>query len=243
MNYNVAFSGSDGNAVLVDNILFDIGISSNRPEMQTLLDKCVAVFISHRHSDHLNLTTYRYLCETRPFVKVFVNDYTANFIKAKTKGNHDNLVVVSAGDTVLLPNGDEITIYATKHEQRLLSTAYSGVTSGLETFMYATDFYDFNDLPQEKYDYVFVEANHDAKYSWYLKQIEELGGPPLSNWILKSTGRHTTKQEAFAYYEAHRTNEQSKFIPLHKSSRFYDMTDYKEKIDALMRGETVNFSD
>lgn len=240
MNYDVAFSGSSGNAVRINDILFDIGISYKDKKMQELIDECNTIFVSHKHGDHLNLTTYKYLCEYYPLTKIYVNEQTKDFIvNATPRYNHSNLHVFHDRDQILV--GDtEIDIYQTKHERPAISTAYKGILPNLDEFVFATDFYDFNDLPQDKSDYFFIEANHDENYKWYLKEIERLGGQKLESWILKSTGRHTTKQDALRYYQEHRRSKSSKFIPLHKSSRFYDTQEYQDQINDLLRKETNN---
>lgn len=235
MEYDVAYSSSAGNAVLINDILFDIGVTPKKDKMKKLIDKCIAIFISHRHGDHLNLQAYRYISNYYPLKKIYVNEQTYNFICKKTpKLSHNNLVIFGDQEKILLENGTEIIIYKTKHESGVDSTAYYGITDDLEEFIFATDFYDFNDLPKESADYIFVEANHDENYAWYLEQIAELKGKHLKPWIISSTGRHTTKQAALKYYDSHRNNKNSKFIPLHKSNRFYDMQDYKDELDELM---------
>lgn len=239
MEYDVAFSSSAGNAVLVGKTLFDIGVTPKKEKMKELIDKCQAAFISHKHGDHLNLQTYRYFCDYYPLKKIYVNEQTYKFINKKVKNRDlNNLVIFHDRDKILLDDGTEIDIYQTKHENGVFSTAYFGITPDLEEYTFATDFYDFKDLPQYKADYFFIEANHDKNYAWYLKQIEELGGAKLQPWIMKSTDRHTTKQAALKFFDLHRRDKQSQFIPLHKSSRFYDMQSYKEEIEKLMKGET-----
>lgn len=242
MKYDVAFSGSSGNSVLVNGLLFDIGISAKKNDkMKDLIQSAEAIFVSHPHPDHLNMTTYRWVSDYFPFKKVIVNEQTAKAIKDRSpKYDHSNLIVVRDRDDLVMPNGTEIKIYLTKHEKDVGSTAYLGTTDSLETFMFATDFYDFDDLPQKDevggIDYCFVEANHDEQYAWYLKEIANLGGPALKPWILKSTGRHTSKQQALRYFSQNKS-ENGEFIPLHKSSRFYDMTDYQDELNRLMRGD------
>lgn len=239
MDFDIAFSGSSGNAIRIENTLFDIGVTPKNDKMKSLINECNQVFVSHKHGDHLNLMTYKYISDLYPLTKIYVNHQTKDFIIKRTpKYNHENLIEFHDREQLLLDDGMEINIFETKHEESTISTAYKGITSDLEEFVFATDFYDFNDLPQDKSDYFFIEANHDENYAWYLKEIQELGGPSLKPWILKSTGRHTTKQAAMKYYFEHRSSDNSKFVPLHKSSRFYDMQEYQNQIDELLkRGE------
>lgn len=238
MKYDIAYTGSTGNAVLVDDILFDIGISAKDDKMKELINKCKAIFISHKHSDHINLSTYKYISDFYPLKKVYVNELTKKYIiENSPKYDHTNLITISNKDKIILSDSTEIIVYKTKHEEGVSSLAYLGLTNDFETFIFGTDFYDFKDLPTKNdvgpIDYFFIEANHDKNYAWYLNELNKLNGQQVDSWILKSSGRHTSKEDALKYFTQNKSSN-GKFIPLHKSSRFYDMQDYKDKLNELI---------
>lgn len=217
LDYDIAFSGSSGNAVRIENVLFDIGRKYD--DIAYMLPDVKAIFISHKHSDHLSVATYKKIVLHYPMMKFFANvDVLAKLKEGKAKV--DNFTVVNGGETIDI-KGTIIKIFNTKHETTVLTNAYEGYTKDLTSFVYGTDFYSFDDLPQGRYDYVFVEANHDENYKEILK--ERNGGEDVPPWIFHSTDRHTTKQAALEYFTKHRSSTKAVFEPLHKSSRFYDL--------------------
>lgn len=74
MNYSIINSGSDGNAIIVEDILLlDCGVSFKK--IEPYYKKLKLVFISHCHSDHLNKTTVRLLAKQRPLLRFVVGEY------------------------------------------------------------------------------------------------------------------------------------------------------------------------
>lgn len=221
MNYEIAFSGSSGNCVRIENILFDIGVPYNK--MKYLLKDIDAIFISHEHTDHLNLSTYNQIIKNH-FIKIFAPIGVKKRIKEK--GLDDSFVIETKNQDEINVKGTIVKIFKAKHEGDVITDTYECYLDDLTSFMYGTDFYDFKDIPQGLYDAIFIEANHDENYRDLLvKQFK--GNPPL--WQFNSTDRHTTKQEAYEFYIKHRIDENSIYEPLHKSSRFFDLN--QEKIE------------
>lgn len=237
LNYDVTFSSSAGNAVLIDHILYDIGISRTDEHFEKLLKQAHAVFISHKHTDHLNLGTLKWIEKFYPLIPVYVNQDTCNFIFSKIDNakEFNNLHVVKDKDVI--PVDDTlVTIFKTKHEEDVKTMGYLVTLPDFTQYVFATDFWDFQDLPQGKYDYLFVEANHDEKYAKLLIELSKLNNTKIQPWLFHSSDRHTTKQDAFNYYLEHRVSDKSEFIPLHKSGRFYSVVDIKKSILDILNG-------
>jgi hypothetical protein len=70
--------------------------------------------------------------------------------------------------------------------------------------------------PAGPYDYLFIESNHDEQKLEAVRN-EQRGGynPYLSG------KRHLSTQQAKAFFYLNRRNQDSQFIELHQSSRFY----------------------
>lgn len=220
INYDIAYSGSAGNAVRIENLLFDIG--KPYKDIKQLVNQVDAILISHKHPDHLNVPAFRKIKLEHPFLRIFgpLNVWT----KLHNEGVDTSNFIVTHQHETLFINGTTVKIFEAKHEEGVTTNTYECYLPNLTSFMFGTDFYDFKDLPQGKYDAFFVEANHDANYREYLADKYFDGSTTdIPFWMIKSTGRHTTKQQAMQYYLAHRISANSIFEPLHKSSRFYSL--------------------
>lgn len=237
LQYDATFSSSAGNAVLINNILFDIGISRKDKHFLKLLKQAHAIFISHKHDDHLNIGTLKWIARFYPLIPIYVNQDTYDFIKTKIKDVSYQIKVVKDKDIIKVDNTMIVQIFKTKHEEDVQTMGYLVTMSDFTQYVFATDFWDFKDLPQGKYDYIFVEANHDEQYAWLLRQLADLQGRTIAPWLFHSSDRHTTKQDAFNYYLTHRMSKDSVFVPLHKSSRFYEITDMKQSLKDILNGK------
>lgn len=68
INYNILSTGSEGNAVVVeDKILIDCGVSFRR--LKDVYRSIKLVLLTHIHSDHFNKTTIKRLAKERPTLR------------------------------------------------------------------------------------------------------------------------------------------------------------------------------
>lgn len=68
MNYNILKTGSAGNCIVLGNRLaLDMGVPINM--LQPVLRSLRLVFLSHEHSDHINLRTISHIALHRPTVR------------------------------------------------------------------------------------------------------------------------------------------------------------------------------
>lgn len=80
MEYKIIKSGSSGNAILLENgILLDCGVPLKMFGNQDL-KKIKAVFISHEHHDHMNLSTLKRIHELRPTVRFIVGFWLKQYL-------------------------------------------------------------------------------------------------------------------------------------------------------------------
>ena len=205
MDYNIIGSGSSGNCVRVGDMLFDVGLPFTT--IQDELFKVRYLFITHKHSDHINRVTYRKLRRKYPRITVVANYDVAQVIHVDK--------VVSDSSVFTLP-GRTVTCFKLIHD--VVCTGYNISMSDGTEIIYATDTSSLENAPDKKYDYLFLESNHDEKK---LEQIST-NAKKLYGYDAYSGGkRHLSTQQSKAFYFLHRRSRESEWIELHKSNRFY----------------------
>ena len=204
MNYKIVASGSSGNAVVVDDMLFECGIPFSR--LKDYLYGVRYLFITHAHTDHLNVKTY--------------NSIRNNFPRIETIGNWD------VGKKVLLDHliGDSTEIEFKDRSVKSFLCPHDIPCHGFVVqidglnMMYATDTSTLENAPKLKYDYMFIESNHDENK---IKQIQNNARKKYGYDAWRSALRHLSTQQSKAFYYVNRRSENSRWIELHKSERFY----------------------
>jgi hypothetical protein len=82
--------------------------------------------------------------------------------------------------------------------------------------IYATDTSTLENAPNKKYDYLFLESNHDEE------KLEKARNQSKGSYNPYMSGkRHLSTQQAKIFYYMHRKNQFSELIELHQSVRFY----------------------
>ena len=71
LDYNIIATGSTGNAVRIENMMFDCGIPYK--DMKEELYKVDSLFITHSHSDHVKPATLAAIHKDFPRIKVYAN--------------------------------------------------------------------------------------------------------------------------------------------------------------------------
>lgn len=203
LDYNVIATGSSGNAVRIENILFDAGIPYNR--LKDDLNKVKYVVYTHQHTDHVNYTTYLRIRQNFPYVKVIGNWQVGTKLKLDYIADVD--APLNVGDYIF-------NCYQVEHD--VLTYAYDFKVKGYDV-LFATDLANTDSLPNKKFDYIFLESNYDQEI---IKQVEHKHYGRYYPY-LDSTTRHLSRQQNMAYFFTHRKNADSKLIELHMSKRFY----------------------
>lgn len=203
LDYTIIQSGSAGNAVRIEDIMIDCGVSYSK--MKDELYKCKLLFITHKHSDHLKLNTFAQIKKHHRFIKVIANYDVAQIVNV---------------DFILSDNPKKIRTKAYEIEAFLVP--HDVVTHGLaihfndgREVIYVTDSAGTKTWIKGKYDYLFIESNHDEVLLKTFKPSD------FRYDYLNGSMRHTSKQESKAFYYLNRKNKGSEWIELHKSERFY----------------------
>lgn len=229
MDYEIISTGSqNGNSLRVENVIFDVGVSFKSLYPVLKNRKIKAIFISHKHSDHLNISAVKQIGEFFPWIDFLVNQDVFNKIMDEIHDFKGKITVIKDDTKITIPSGESsyrsliVNVFHTDHEKELISNGYCGtkVFNGVqkdETFVFATDFWNVNNLPNQKFDYFFLEANYQQET---FDKAKKEGTLPF--WSIQGTDRHLSRELSHEYFFKHRKDENSKYVPLHKSSRMYN---------------------
>lgn len=201
LDYEIIQSGSKGNAVRIKDIMIDCGVSYSK--MKNELNKCRVLFITHIHGDHVKEKTLNNIRKYHKNIKVIGNYEVAQKYK----------VDMISGTKSITSKNWKLTPFYVPHD-----VVCQGIAIKFENgtdVIYVTDSAGTDEWLKGKYDYLFIESNHDENI---LKQID-LSKYPYD--VLGSSKRHTSYQESKAFYYMNRKGKDSKWIELHKSERFY----------------------
>lgn len=202
MKYEILASSSSGNCVIINDVMIDCGISFSK--LKKKLYKIRYLLLTHIHTDHINTTALRNIKEQFPRIKVI--------------GNYE--VHQTHGVDIISNSGYPVK---TKHYEFLPfegvhDVIVQGFTWKFENnkIIYITDTATLKHAPKDKYDYLFLESNHDKDL---IEKIRDKRKGTYSPYL--SAKRHLSTQDCRLFYYLNRANKDSKLIELHKSSRFY----------------------
>lgn len=203
LDYEVIATGSTGNAVRIENIMFDCGIPFSK--MKDALYKVDTLLITHAHSDHIKKTTFEKIRKEFPSITICANSDVAY--------QYDVDIVVG-NQPFRLRKRRTVIPFDGVHDVPV--TGYVIQMKGLN-ILYMTDTAKVpvpEDIPL---DYVFLESNFDEKkLKQQAKKYKRHGYDPYL-----SVTRHLSTQKCKEFYFVHRRDENSKLIELHQSHRFY----------------------
>lgn len=209
LDYHIIGSGSSGNAVRIENIMFDCGIPFAK--MKDDLYKVDYLLITHEHKDHVNRATLKNITKKFPNIRIFSTYRVARL--------DDNIVAINT-DYLPIWLGD-VEMWAVEVPHDVLTYGYL-IRKDDFTYIYATDLHDcssLNKLLDElnvNLDYVFLEANYDPE------KLKAIGNEWRGQYnpYIDSSSRHLSRDDCLAFYARNR-KEGGKLIELHKSKRFY----------------------
>ena len=163
------------------------------------------ILITHKHSDHVNRITIRKIKKEFPRIKILGNDD----VHREFGVNH-----ITYDDTPLTVKGIEYLPFYCYHDVKCQGFVWE--LDG-HSIIYATDTAHLDFAPKNrKYDYLFIESNHDEK-----KLLAAFGTGKGRYDPYISGSRHLSTQKSRLFYFLNRRSESSHWIELHKSGRFY----------------------
>lgn len=204
LNYEILGSGSSGNCVIIEDMMVDIGLPYKR--IKEKLYEIKYILITHRHTDHVNRNTVKKIKENFPRIKII--------------GNYDVCDLIHLD----YPVGDETEIILKDRVINSFKCVHDVPCSGYVIsykdlqMIYATDTSTLDFAPKIKYDYFFIESNHDEK------KVEAIRNTTYKKYgynAYAGAKRHLSTQQSQLFYFLNRKDKESKWIELHKSERFY----------------------
>lgn len=205
MKYDVISTGSQGNAVVINDILIDCGVPFNK--LTEVYKKIKLVLLTHIHSDHFRPSTIKRLAAERPTLRFgccrwLVKELLNCGVKAA------NIDVYEIGKRY---DYKVFAIVPIKLYHDVSNCGYRLYFERLRVF-YATDTRTLEGITAEGYDYYFVEANYiteDMK-----KRIEEKRTNGEYAYEVRAMHEHLSKEKAEAWIYKNMT-QKSRYIFLH----------------------------
>ncbi|EAC6664282.1 hypothetical protein PJ944_002854 [Listeria monocytogenes] len=202
IEWEIISSGSKGNCVIIDDVMVDCGVSFKR--IKEHLYDINYLLLTHIHSDHINSSTLENIINLFPKITIIGNYQIAQLYEIDIIGN--------SGFTIRLPSF-EVTPFECFHD--VITQGYTWCVDG-KNIIYATDTSSLENAPSLKFDYLFIESNHDEKKLEMARNKSKYGYDPY-----KGGKRHLSTQQCKTFYYLNRRNNESQLIELHKSERFY----------------------
>jgi ribonuclease BN (tRNA processing enzyme) len=202
MNHKIISTGSKGNCVIINDVMIDCGIPFK--EIKEELYSIKYLIITHTHSDHLNKKTLENICTKFPRIKIIGNYEVHNAWNCNYIANADFMIET-----------EDYDFYPFDCLHNVLCYGYTWTFEGQE-IIYATDASTLENAPKQKYDWFFIESNHDEE------KLEAVRNEHHGSYSPYAAGkRHLSTQAAKTFYYMNRRSKDSPLIELHQSSRFY----------------------
>ena len=207
MTYNVISTGSQGNAVIInDSILIDCGVpfKAVKPYIQGLK----LVLLTHEHGDHFCPSTIKKLAEKRPTLRFGCGKWLIS--KLIACGVQKWRIDVYFPNTInkYVDLGD-ISMVLLNHNVQ--NCGYKIFMNGQKIF-YATDTNDLNGIEAKDFDFYMIEANYeDEEIKVRIAEKQSKGEYCYEYQVLKN---HLSKQKADDFIIKN-AGIKSKYIYLH----------------------------
>ena len=203
MNYNIISTGSKGNCVIINNVMVDCGVPFKN--VKEYLYDVKYLLLTHIHTDHIRETTLNNIKKMFPRIHIIGNYQVHQHFNVHTIANAN--YPIETDDYIFTP-------FECVHD--VVTYGYTWEHEGLK-IIYATDTSTLEHAPKEKYDYFFIESNHDEnKIELLRKGIINVGYNAYAG-----AKRHLSSQKAKSFFYSNRRDANSKLIELHMSERFY----------------------
>lgn len=153
MNPIILGSGSKGNAVIIDNILIDCGVSYKK--LEPYIRQIKAVCMTHSHKDHLQPATVKRLAKERPSLWWICGEHlTGDLLTCGVRAA--KIVPLRNGEKCRL-NQFSAEVFRVYHD--VPNVGYKLNLGGTRIF-YATDTSTLDGIEAKNFDLYLIEANY-----------------------------------------------------------------------------------
>lgn len=154
MNYNIISTGSQGNAVVVDDIiLIDCGVSFKA--LKDVYKELQIVLLTHIHADHFKRSTIKRLAKERPALRFGCCEWLANEL-VEAGVSWRNIDVFEIGKVY---DYEVFKVSPVKLYHNIPNCGYRIFSNG-EKAIYATDTGHLQGITAKGYDLYMIEANY-----------------------------------------------------------------------------------
>ena len=205
MNYNIISTGSQGNAVVLNNnILIDCGTSYKA--LSDVKKQINVVLLTHQHSDHFNKSTIRQLAADRPILRFACCEWLVNDLKECGVQNIDVMQIGKIYDY----GAFKVSPVKLYHD---VDNCGWRVFIGGKKAIYMTDTVTLDGITAKDYDLYLVEANYiNEEIQDKIKTKQESGQYIYEYRVLKT---HLSKEKCDEWL-LENMNEHSEYVYLHQ---------------------------
>lgn len=206
MNYNIISTGSQGNAVVVDDIiLIDCGVSFKA--LKDVYKELQIVLLTHIHADHFKRSTIKRLAKERPTLRFGCCEWLANEL-VEAGVSWRNIDVFEIGKVY---DYEVFKVSPVKLYHNVPNCGYRLFTNG-EKGIYATDTGHLQGITAKGYDLYMIEANYTDE------DLQERINAKLEAgeycYELNVANRHLSYEQASEWLMDN-MNEKSEYVFLH----------------------------
>lgn len=195
MNFNILNSGSDGNGLIIEDIiLIDCGISFKK--LEDYYKKIKIVLLTHKHQDHFNKITIKKLAYERPTLRFACCEWLVDEL-VKCGVEKKKIDVLKIGKNY---NYNAFIVKPIKLYHDVPQCGYK-LKIGTNRLIYATDTSKIDHIKAKNYNYYFIEGNYEneeelhnrATDEYYEKRVKEthLSKVQATEWLMKNMGENS----------------------------------------------------
>lgn len=206
MNCNIISTGSQGNAVVVDDIiLIDCGVSFKA--LKDVYKDLQIVLLTHIHADHFKRSTIKRLAKERPTLRFGCCEWLANEL-VEAGVSWRNIDVFEIGKVY---DYEAFKVSPVKLYHNVPNCGYRIFANG-EKAIYATDTEHLQGITAKDYDLYMIEANYTDE------DLQERINAKLEAgeycYELNVANRHLSHEQASEWLMDN-MNEKSEYVFLH----------------------------
>ena len=200
MNYNIISTGSQGNAVVVNNhILIDCGVTFKA--LKDVYKDLQIVLLTHIHTDHFNGKTIKRLADERPTIRIGCCEWLVNdLVEAGVPKQQIDVLEIGKIYDYKAFKVSPIKLY-----HNVQNCGYRIFANG-EKAIYATDTEHLQGITAKDYDLYMIEANYTdedlqerinakleaGEYSYELNVASRhLSHEQASEWLMENMSFHS----------------------------------------------------
>lgn len=188
MNYNIISTGSQGNAIVLNNIiLLDCGVPFK--ELKKVYKDLRLVLLTHEHGDHFNKTTIRKLAAERPTLRFACCSWLVSELLQCGVSIH-NIDVLAIG---VIYDYKTFKVSPVKLYHDVDNAGWRVFIDG-EKAIYMTDTVTLEGITAKDYDLYLIEANYITEELEERIRAKEAAGEYVYEYRVKKV--HLSKEKA-----------------------------------------------